>query len=365
MVFMGKARTESADRPRAVKLADVAAQCGLSTAAVSWALRGIRAQVSAETIDRVQAAARELGYDPARHTSARRLAMRRMGVEVLNHLVALLVPTVFHETNYHILMFRGVMDVFTPARYGLLTACPTENTLSALPETFIRGELDGLIVLGALEGSLGLVETLRRHEGFGQRPIVSLTIETAGCSAVLFDDYAGGYALADHLLALGHRHLLVHDGRDFRATQRRLGVLAAYADRQLDPRTYLTEYPWHNDNPLRSGDRLLALLPRQPHITAILGPNDLDTGHIWRRLQGAGYRIPHDYSLVGFDDTDPILDAHGANQLTTVHAPLREAGQIAAQHLLDRITGQAAATTITVPLSLVVRASTAPPPGVR
>ena len=346
---------------RAITLADIAARCGLSVTAAAWAMRGKRPQVSEETIARVQAAARELGYDPSRHDGARRLALRRVGIESLNHQVALLVPAIFHETNYHIMLFRGVADILAPERYGMLTVFPLDNSVEQLPESFVRGELDGIIVLGAMEGNQQLIEELRGRDGFGARPVVCLTTQLPGCASVLLDDYAGGYALADHLLHLGHRALLVHDGMDFRSAQRRLGVQAACRDRGLDPDRHLHCYPWHSNDLSLSETELLDLLRRYPEVTGILGPDDLDTRDIADCLQRAGYRIPEDYSLTGFDDTDALLNERRENILTTVRVPVREAGQIAARHLLDCIVRQAPPATISVPVSLVVRASTAPP----
>jgi DNA-binding LacI/PurR family transcriptional regulator len=303
-----------------------------------------------------------MGYDPTRHHAARRLVMRRMGIESLNHVVGLLVPPIFHETNFHILLFRGVMDILTPARFGLLTACVTDTTLASLPDSFIRGELDGLMVLGALEHSQSLITALHQHDGFGARPTVSLTIPLTGCSHVLFDEHAGGYQLGMHLLGLGHRYLLMHDGTDYRVAQRRVGLHAAFAEYGLDPGRCIYEYPWHVEDTVAPGERLLALLRQHPRVTGIIGPNDRDALAIARCLQSAGYRIPDDYSLAGYDDTDVLLNDHSENILTTVQVPLREAGQAATHCLLARLEGPPDTPTSTVlPVSLAVRRSTGAP----
>ncbi len=347
--------------PRAVTLAVVAARSGVSLTAASKALRGMRPYVSEETIARVQAAAQELGYDPSRHQAARRLAMRRTGTETINHMVGLLLPPIFHETNYHILLFRGVMDVLNPARFGALTCCETGDNLTALPIAFNQGEVDGLIVLGAPDTYHGVISALRRHDGFRQRPIVTLTTPSPGCSSVLLDDQAGGYALGLHLLGLGHRHLLVPEGTAYEAVQRRAGLEQAYTDRGLEPGAYLVEFPWHGDALSGSEAQLQGLLPQHPQVTAIVAANDDNACQIARFLWRHGARIPDDYSLTGFDDCEALLNERGENILTTVRAPLREAGQTAAQLLLDRIAGRAPSDrTVTLPVALVPRASTAP-----
>ena len=48
--------------------------------------------------------------------------------------------------------------------------------------------------------------------------------------------------------------------------------------------------------------------------------------------------IPEQYSLVGFDDTDALLHAHGQNMLTTIHLPLEEIGREAARLMIMQVT---------------------------
>jgi LacI family transcriptional regulator len=103
-------------------------------------------------------------------------------------------------------------------------------------------------------------------------------------------------------------------------------------------------------------------LRAHPEITAILAHNDLYAGSLHATLTGAGYRIPEEMSLVSFDDTDPVLNAHGHNILTTVHIPLLEIGQAAGRVIIGRVTGEMLAdTTEVLPVRLTERASTAPP----
>jgi LacI family transcriptional regulator len=254
------------------------------------------------------------------------------------------------------------MDVLNPARFGVLTACQTGEELATLPIAFNQGDVDGLIVLGTLDVYRGIIAALRLHAGFHQRPIVALTMPSAGCSAVLLDDAAGGYAVGAHLLNQGHRHLLVPDGAHYEARQRRLGLERAYTEHGLDPAQYLTEFPWHDDAVSVSEERMQAILSHHRTVTAIIAANDGNACQIACYLWRSGSRIPDDYSLTGFDDCEALHNARGENILTTVHAPLREAGQAAAQLLLERVQEHARPEeTRTLPVSLIERASTAPP----
>jgi LacI family transcriptional regulator len=72
-------------------------------------------------------------------------------------------------------------------------------------------------------------------------------------------------------------------------------------------------------------------------------------------LQEAGIRVPHDVSVVGFDDQS--LAPYVAPPLTTVRAPTEEVGRVAARVLIDLIrTGQTDQLTL-LPTEIVIRQS--------
>jgi DNA-binding LacI/PurR family transcriptional regulator len=102
-----------------------------------------------------------------------------------------------------------------------------------------------------------------------------------------------------------------------------------------------------------------ALLDRAPQLTAILattGP--ARPGHDPGGAP-AGPASPWALSVAGFDD---LPDTAGAD-LTTVHQPLADKGQIAAQLLLQALDGAATpASRVELPTRLVVRGTTTSPP---
>jgi LacI family transcriptional regulator len=113
-----------------------------------------------------------------------------------------------------------------------------------------------------------------------------------------------------------------------------------------------------------AAEAFLAFLRRHPQITAIFGVNDANALHAWRALHHAGYRVPADYSLVGFDDTDPLRDEAGPNLLASIRVPLAEIGQAAA-HLAVRLVHAPASTPATqiLPVEFIPRASVGPARG--
>jgi DNA-binding LacI/PurR family transcriptional regulator len=67
--------------------------------------------------------------------------------------------------------------------------------------------------------------------------------------------------------------------------------------------------------------------------------------------------VPDDISIVGYDNF-----GQGSTSLTTIRSDLMEVGRIAARTLLQWIeTGRAPNQRTTVPVELIVRASTAAP----
>ncbi len=359
-------------------LQDIADRCGVSTATVSLALRGA-SRISAATTARVLAAAEALGYDPATHLAARQLALRKHGRTALNRAIALFVPMDFHLAAYTTSIFRGIMDALQVERFGLVTVYAPE-----------KGELLPLVTAGAVDGAISvlpfdvdrLLASLRAAPHFGARPVVSLFTRVPGASSVGADVETGAYLAARHLLELGHHVILqIYTGwGDTPREQRRIeGVRRAMREAGCDPDRHhvlrqIGDHPLLNPalDPTRAlrlpifrtqpGETPASFLRARPDITAILAANDGCAIHCWRWLQAEGFRVPEDYSIIGFDDTEVVLDAAGHNLLTSVCQPLREmgraAGELAVRQVLDaRVEEQHQL----LPATLSVRHSTAPP----
>jgi LacI family transcriptional regulator len=81
-----------------------------------------------------------------------------------------------------------------------------------------------------------------------------------------------------------------------------------------------------------------------------------------RALQESGRRVPDDVSVIGFDNMD--MAAHLTPALTTVRVHKRAMGSVAVKTLIARAGHPAALPArITLPVELVIRASTGPPAG--
>ncbi len=102
----------------------------------------------------------------------------------------------------------------------------------------------------------------------------------------------------------------------------------------------------------------LLAMPRRP--TALFVGCDVLAYAVGSLLEGAGLRIPEDFSIVGFDWLGR-WEAASADDLTTAGQDFEGLGRHAADLLLDRLLGEAPPTPrhVFIPAPLVVRSSTA------
>jgi DNA-binding LacI/PurR family transcriptional regulator len=101
----------------------------------------------------------------------------------------------------------------------------------------------------------------------------------------------------------------------------------------------------------------LLMFPELP--TAVFAANDMVAAGLLGGLDRAGVEVPHDVSIVGYDN---ISIAHLAHvSLTTVDQPRTEMGRLALELLLDRIDNRRPNELRLIEPSLVVRSTTAPP----
>ena len=358
-------RSEDVQQTRnIVTLKDIAERCGVAIVTVSCALRRDRRNVSQQTMERVIAVAEEMGYDPSIHYAARRLVHSRSQQRVLNEAIAYFFPqftgdSSTHEVAYFHRIFRGILQVTSAEGFGLLTQ-QFSDVRRKLPPLIRRGDVDGVIALGKQESISPVLDGLRANPYFGTRPIVSLIEPLPGCSTVVTDDFSGGYQACAHLLDLGHRSLVHSCDENYPHQQRLAGYQAAYRERGLDDARYLHGITWHLSKNALGEQQLLGTLHAHPEITGILAGNDLIAQRMYSCLQQAGYRVPQDISLVGYDDSDAIPDEQGTNILTTVRLPLFEVGKEGALVMIKHLRGMLPDTVaITLPVELIERHTTA------
>lgn len=325
---------------------DVARRAGVSTATVSRALRGLP-NVSDATRRKVQIAADELDYVSS--PSASRLASGHTGS--IGIVVPYLGRWFFNQA------LAGAVRVLRMAGYDVLLFTLPDH--AAQVEFFdrmpLRRRVDGVIVL-----TLPLDEDERlKMEQLGV-PLAAVGTGAPRFSVVGIDDFAGAQMATQHLINLGHERIAMIGGADSSDIQfttpeaRREGYRRAMAEAGLTiPAGYERDGRFTADGGEAAMGNLLAMA--EPPTAVFAQSDEMAVGAI-RALRRSGLACPEDVSVVGFDDSE-IAELVG---LTTISQPVELQGEIAARQLLAAIGGSGPTQEV-VPVSIVLRGTTAPP----
>jgi LacI family transcriptional regulator len=337
---------------RASTLSDVAQRAGVHQATASRALNpASRHLVNGATAERVLAAARELGYIP--NAIARGLRTSRSGT------VGVIIPDLMNPLFPPIV--RGIEDVLAREGYTALLA-NTDNDEQRERTQFdalVTRRVDGFIVATARRTHPMLDEAARR----GLKVVlVYRGTDRADFSAVTADDWHGVTLAVEHLIELGHRrigHLAGPQGLSTGSIRARSFNETLRSHRLDAPPEHVVVCDAYTETAGAAATR--ELLDRGLGLTAIVAANDLLALGACDVLRERGVACPEQVSVTGFNDM-PFADKFNP-ALTTVRVPHYDLGAEAGRLLLEQLTGPTHLTKrLSLPPTLVPRASTAPPP---
>ncbi|WP_329392171.1 LacI family DNA-binding transcriptional regulator [Streptomyces sp. NBC_01716] len=333
----------------------VARRAGVSLATASRALNGTT-RVRDELRERVRAAADLLGYIPNAHAQA--LASSSSNT----------VGLICHDVGDP--YFAAIAD-------GVMRAAAEQDVLVMLASTFREParEIEYVSILRAqrarailLIGSGFQDRTWERALGAeldpyiraGGRVAVVSRHRSVRADAVLPENRAGAAKLARALLALGHRRFAVLSGPPELTTvaDRLAGFREGLAEAgiTLGPEC-VVEGAFTRDGGYAAARELLT---RATRPTCVFGVTDVMAVGALAAFREAGIEVPGDISLAGFDDIPLVREL--TPPLTTVALPLTAMGQHAISLALREPRGERS-RVLRVGGEVVLRASTAPPPG--
>lgn len=336
-------------RPR---IADVAALAGVSTATVSRALSNPE-MVKGRTRERILQAVTRLGYVP--DGSARALARGRAG------MIGAIVPTL--DNAIFARAVQGIQGTLARAGYQLLISAHEYN-LAAETEAaraLLERAIDGLVLVGAEHSR----ETWQLVRTSGIPVLITWTdtpsLDIDDTPLIGFDNRLIGRLVAQHFIALGHREFGIITGftrNNDRARQRVEGFRHELAQAGIRlPEANVIEEPFGFDGGRAGLKHLMQLRPRP---TAVFCGNDVLALGCLFEAQASNIAVPQQLSIVGCDNL-PICSQITPG-LSTVLLPTYELGQRAATALLDWLTLDRVPASETLPVELVVRGTSGPPP---
>jgi DNA-binding LacI/PurR family transcriptional regulator len=334
-----------------VTLKTIAERLGLTPGTVSAALNNSAAarSIPKHTKQRILDAARELNYRP--NFFARTLRLQR----------TFTIGVIASEIGdaYGSQVINGIEQYLQQRNYFFLTVVHRHDPklLATYSQLLLSRGVEGLITV---DTSVTEMPPIPAVAVAGHQPVAGVT------NIILDHKKAARLALA-HLKDLGHKEIAFLKGQPFSSdsASRWSAICEVAEELKIRIRPELTVQIEGTDSSPSLGYPVgKELLARGQPFTALFAYNDISAiGSIWA-FREAGFRVPEDISVVGFDDIPGTEFANPA--LSTVRQPLIRMGQIAAQTVVDQIEGRGEyVPEIAIEPEFVVRSSTGPAPSER
>ena len=324
-----------------VTLSQIAKEVGLSSAAVSMALRG-HSRVSAETQQRVSEAAARLGYVYDRGAAKLRTGQS----DTIGIVISDITNAFFGELVYGVDQVIGETGKISFLFNTRDDAKHQEKLLMRLREQGV----DGMILCPAPGTDETLLETIT---DWGI-PFVQMlrSVSDRKGDYVSADYETGMNALTEHLLRLGHERIAFIGGNlDHSATQQRMKGFHSALQRHGLEASSITRC----ETTRKAGrETIKALMETENPPTAAICFNDIIAFGVLSGLRELGIEPGRDFAVTGFDNVDEAGECWPP--LTTAATNPSEIGKEAGRLLLRRIANPDAPTErVIIPTKIIIR----------
>ncbi len=312
-----------------VRMADIAGLLNVSTVTVSKALSGQKG-VSEEMREKIKKLADQLGYKPPS-------TMNRAGKNKSKNSrnIGIIVPGRYFGKydSFYWMMYQEV------ATWAVQEECFTmleviseeDEKKQELPKLIKEKKVDGIILIGRPQN--GYIKKIREDRSI---PMVCLDFfdDFSNCDSVISDGFYGTYMLTNYLFNMGHKDIAYVGTLLYTSsiTDRYFG----YCKSMMEHGRKICEEWVMDDRDWETGDVAnfeIKFPERMP--TAFVCNCDLTASVLIKNLRKKNYRVPHDISVVGFDNfLYPGLCDIG---ITTYEANVKEMAQKSIRILLDKI----------------------------
>lgn len=343
-------------------LADIAAEAGVSPSTVSMILSGkSQARFSPDTVREVQETARRLGYTKK----------NRVIAPNDQRIILVICPSIANP--YYTTLIQGIEQATHASGYTtvLMTTYWDTDAEKRIVDSVHLYRVAG-VIFAMVPQLTALAEKLGKTV-----PVVAVGDRNNGLDLATADvnNFQSGVLVAQHLISLGHCHIAYIStplSEDHSARVRRLeGLRATFAQKCPNGTITVRTRAVTPDEELEKidlehsvGYELAKSCLTNQKITAFVAINDMVAYGIMDALMDAGFLVPQDYSVCGFDNIFPSHLARVA--LTSVDHSIASRGHAAFRLLLDKMNekpafGADSITRVEYQSRLVVRGSTAVP----
>lgn len=285
---------------------DIAEAAGVSQSTVSMVLnKKYNVSFSKETVEKVERAARELGYVPPKRKKKKGTKKEKLLVVFCSNL-----------TNpYYVMLLQGIESRAKEQGFGLFV-CNTQRDLK-MEERYLKmmWELRPLGIIYTCNPSHCFMDLVKELSQKIPVAIINNQNEKMNVDAVELDNSKLGRIMARHLLELGHRNVAYIapplTARQKQRSKRVEGFLKEYEKAGLRENVIIKAAKEEIDldvalidSEYKIGyDLTKELLQENREITAIVGLNDMIAFGILDALHEAKIKVPSDMSVMGCDNT--------------------------------------------------------------
>lgn len=305
-----------------VTMREIGRMLGVSAVTVSKALAG-KSGVSESMRQRIIKTAADLGYVNPNDVRGQEARALDVGILVPDHF--------FSADSFYSMFYKQLVHSLTDAgHFGMLELLSEEMEASlTLPNLLRSGRVDALIILG--QPSRSYVRMVTEQPV----PVVFLDFydEYAGADAVVADNSYGCGRLTTHMIHNGHKNIGFVGTRKATSSimDRYLGYYRAMLMHDLPIRE-----DWIINDRDDTGHLLDQLKLPDELPTALVCNCDLTARRTIEALNAAGYRVPQDVSVVGFDD---FSGGNAAPSLSTFRTDVTAMTQMAVKLAVERCSG--------------------------
>ncbi|MCF0106857.1 MAG: LacI family DNA-binding transcriptional regulator [Holdemanella sp.] len=305
-----------------VQIKDIAKECGVSVATVSKSLNDAK-DISAATKARVRACAKEMGYIP--NSAAK--ALKSSKTETIGILFEENQNLGFTH-NHFSRVLEAIKQNVESHGYDVMFINP-QKKMSYLQHCKSRS-VEGVIIV-----CIDFENPMAKELVDSYLPVVTIDYDYGNKVSIMSDNYAGGRAIAECAVEMGHTNIGVIHGEVTDVTIKRLkGIEDVLRENNIPlPMNKKKACVFNDPNSTYFVTQELLKSPERP--TCILFQDDYSYIGGYNAIVDAGLSIPEDISVIGYDGIN--LSRIISPRLVTYNQDCAQIGKLAVEKIFEQI----------------------------